>query len=115
MVCTVYIPSVSLAIQNNTYALYFSHIWWNLWTLHGWQRNESLRNFLSPVACDDCHDQDTNESTYTAATGQYCAAFKHQNIYPSQHGIVVSQNETRKYLVTHVKYFRNCSDLTEAI
>jgi len=115
MVCTVCVTSISPAIQNNTYSLHFSHVWWNLWTLHGRQHNECLRNFLSPVACDDCHGQDTTESTRTAATRQCYAALKHQNIYPSQHGIVVSQNKTWKYLITHVKYFQNCTDLTEEI
>jgi len=94
MAHTVFVTSLSPAIQNNTHSVYFSHVWWNLWTLHGWQCNESLRNFLSPVACDDRHGQDTTESTHTATTGQCCAALKHQNNFPSQHGIVVSQNET---------------------
>jgi hypothetical protein len=89
MMRTVYSTSISPATQNNTYSLYFSNVWWNLWTLYGWQHNESLRNFLSPVACDDCHGQDTAESTHTAATEQCCAALKHQNIFPSQHGTVL--------------------------
>jgi hypothetical protein len=93
MVNTVFVTSISPANQNKTYFVYFSHVWWNLWTLHGWQRNESLRNFLSPVACDDCHGQDNT------ATGQCCAALKHQNIFLSQHGIIVPQNETLKCLI----------------
>lgn len=115
MVRTVYVTSISPVIQNNTYSFHFSHVWWNLWTLHGWQHYEPLWNFLPPVACDYCHGQNTTESTNTAATRQCYTALKHQNFYPPQHGIDVSQNGTWKYLITLVKYFQNCSDLTEAI
>ena len=114
MTCGLNVPSMPPAIHKNTYSLHFSHIWWNLWTLLGWQHNEYLRNFLSPVSCGDCHGQDTTKSAYKATTRQHSATLVHQYFPTPPHGIV-SQNETRKYLITHVKHFQNCSDLTEAV
>jgi hypothetical protein len=70
MTRAVKVPSMPPAIQNNTYPFHFSHIWWNIWTLLGWQHNEYLRNFLSPVSFGDRHDQERTDSAHTAATEQ---------------------------------------------